>query len=206
MTKHERDPKKLGDVISPPPPTEGEDVNVRLIARFGLGLLAVATLVSALLFVYVETLARYEAKNDPPVPALQRPGRETDVDVFGAKANLPDGGVRLQTEPFGDYETLREQEERVLGDYGWVDEKAGVVRLPIARAMELVVQRGLPVRVAGASVTSASPVPVRPTAGPTATKTRRPVRPRASAAAPAAPAPAETPTVDSVPVEPEAPL
>jgi hypothetical protein len=41
---------------------------------------------------------------------------------------------------------LRSKEERVLYTYGWVDEKAGTVRIPIERAMELIVQRGLPVR------------------------------------------------------------
>jgi hypothetical protein len=41
---------------------------------------------------------------------------------------------------------LRSKEERVLYSYGWVDEKSGTVRIPIERAMELIVQRGLPVR------------------------------------------------------------
>src|SRR5208282_5249649 len=38
-----------------------------------------------------------------------------------------------------------------LHSYGWVDEKAGTVRIPIERAMDLLVQRGLPVRSQGAS-------------------------------------------------------
>jgi hypothetical protein len=33
-----------------------------------------------------------------------------------------------------------------LYSYGWVDEKAGTVHIPIDRAMDLIVQRGLPVR------------------------------------------------------------
>jgi hypothetical protein len=33
-----------------------------------------------------------------------------------------------------------------LEGYGWVDRQAGVVRLPIERAMELVLERGLPTR------------------------------------------------------------
>jgi hypothetical protein len=35
---------------------------------------------------------------------------------------------------------LRQQQAEQGSTYGWVDEKAGVVRLPISRAMELVVQ------------------------------------------------------------------
>jgi hypothetical protein len=39
---------------------------------------------------------------------------------------------------------FRLKEEQTLNSYGWVDEKAGVVRIPIERAMQLLAQRGLP--------------------------------------------------------------
>lgn len=52
----------------------------------------------------------------------------------------------LQTQPFKDVYLLRQHENEVLGSYGWVDKNAGIVRLPIDRAMELVLERGLPVR------------------------------------------------------------
>ena len=35
---------------------------------------------------------------------------------------------------------LRAQHEKQLASYGWVDQKAGVVQLPIDRAMDLVVR------------------------------------------------------------------
>jgi len=41
---------------------------------------------------------------------------------------------------------IRGREDGLLNSYGWVDEKAGTVRIPIERAMDLLVQRGLPVR------------------------------------------------------------
>jgi hypothetical protein len=53
---------------------------------------------------------------------------------------------RLQTEPREDLRNLRESEERTLTTYGWVDRNAGVVRIPIDRAMTLTVERGLPSR------------------------------------------------------------
>jgi hypothetical protein len=37
-------------------------------------------------------------------------------------------------------------EEKTLYSYGWVDQKAGKMHIPIERAMDLLVQRGLPVR------------------------------------------------------------
>jgi hypothetical protein len=41
---------------------------------------------------------------------------------------------------------VRLKEEETLATYGWVDQKAGVVRIPIERAMDLIAQRGLPTR------------------------------------------------------------
>lgn len=52
----------------------------------------------------------------------------------------------LQTQPFKDIYLLRQHEAERLGSYGWVDKGAGVVRLPIDRAMEAVLEKGLPVR------------------------------------------------------------
>jgi hypothetical protein len=53
---------------------------------------------------------------------------------------------RLQTDPRDDMANLRRSEDDVLDSYGWVDRNAGVVRIPIERAMTLVVERGLPTR------------------------------------------------------------
>jgi hypothetical protein len=47
---------------------------------------------------------------------------------------------------------LRAHEKQVAESYGWVDQGAGVVRIPVSEAMKLIAQRGLPVR-------DASPVP-----------------------------------------------
>ena len=51
---------------------------------------------------------------------------------------------RLQPDPVGDLYDLRRQEDQILEGYAWVDEGAGKVRIPVARAMQLLVQRGLP--------------------------------------------------------------
>jgi len=56
---------------------------------------------------------------------------------------------QLQPNPVGDLHNLRVQEDQILQGYAWVDEKTGKVRIPIARAMQLLVERGLP-QAAGA--------------------------------------------------------
>ena len=64
--------------------------------------------------------------------------------VSGTQTAFPE--PRLQIAPQLDLAAMRAREETELHSYGWVDRQAGVVRLPIDRAMELMVQRGLPVR------------------------------------------------------------
>jgi hypothetical protein len=41
------------------------------------------------------------------------------------------------------------QEQARLNSYGWVDEDAGVAHIPIERAMEMILEEGLPARAGG---------------------------------------------------------
>ena len=54
--------------------------------------------------------------------------------------------ARLQITPEVDLAALRAKENRELASYGWIDKESGVVRIPIVRAMDLIAQRGLPMR------------------------------------------------------------
>ena len=51
----------------------------------------------------------------------------------------------LQVNPHDDLVALRAREEAELNGYGWVNRSNGMVRIPVERAMELILQR-LPVR------------------------------------------------------------
>jgi len=53
---------------------------------------------------------------------------------------------RLQSSPTAELQELRAAEEAVLSSYGWVNRDAGVIRIPIERAIDLTSQRGLPAR------------------------------------------------------------
>ena len=52
----------------------------------------------------------------------------------------------LRINPLADLQALRAEEEKVLSSYGWVDQDAGIVHIPIDRAMDLLLEQGLPVR------------------------------------------------------------
>ena len=53
---------------------------------------------------------------------------------------------RLQNDPQQEFRDLRAKQESLLKGYGWVNQAAGVARIPIDEAMRMVVERGLPVR------------------------------------------------------------
>ena len=66
--------------------------------------------------------------------------------AYDTTARFPE--PRLQAEPRRELRQFREQEDHWLGTYGWTDKSAGLIRVPIEQAMELLLQRGLPVREA----------------------------------------------------------
>ncbi len=116
---------------------ERRDISVRVVGLFLLGLLVsvgVVLLLMALLFNY---LTAREAARDVPLSPL-------------AEARPLPPEPRLQVQAREDLKALRAAEDALLNSYGWVDAKAGVVRIPIERAMELLVERGLPARGRGA--------------------------------------------------------
>jgi hypothetical protein len=110
---------------------EKEDADTRLVIRAGIVLALVTLVASALVLFLFRWLAEREAKGDAPPPPMAR------VDP----ARLPPA-PRLQTLPAQDLAAVRAEEDRTLTTYGWVDERAGSVHIPIEEAMRLLAQRG----------------------------------------------------------------
>jgi hypothetical protein len=50
-------------------------------------------------------------------------------------------GIRTADQRINNLKELRTKQASQASSYGWVDQKAGVVQLPLDRAMELTVQR-----------------------------------------------------------------
>ncbi len=57
---------------------------------------------------------------------------------------VPPGQPRLQRNPRADMTEYQRRMEQRLQGVGWVDRRAGVVHIPIERAMTLLLERGLP--------------------------------------------------------------
>lgn len=65
-------------------------------------------------------------------------------NAIAPQNGAPSPEPRLQVDEVRDLGRLHEHEDSILNSYGWVDQKAGIVRIPIERAMDIVAQRGLP--------------------------------------------------------------
>jgi hypothetical protein len=63
---------------------------------------------------------------------------------------------QLEVDERSQLDKIRIDEAETLSTYDWVDQKAGTVRIPIDRAMDLLAQRGLPVRTQAPNPASAT--------------------------------------------------
>ena len=117
---------------------ETSDVATRPIVLSVLGL-SIFTVVFTLAahFVYFGLAAREQAASPAASPLAEQ---------YAAK-EPPE--PRLQLQPRTDLEVMRAAELKILSSYGWVDKEAGVVRVPIERAMQMFVAKGQQSRPGG---------------------------------------------------------
>ena len=128
---------------------ERQDIGARGIFYFLAGLLAATLLIIVLLSGLYKILDQRFATHQPPVNPLAAnvPKDTRQVPPQYPETAFPD--PRLETDERTQLNSIRIAEEQKLNSYGWVDRKAGTVHIPIERAMELIAQRGLPLRPPG---------------------------------------------------------
>jgi hypothetical protein len=142
---------------------EHEDLGSRGLFVFMVGLTVSGVIIYFIIVGMYAFLDRYERSQmttaSPLVAStgvMSRVVTQEDMD----KAFKDNGAPMLEINERGQFREFLLNQENQLNSYGWVDEKAGVARIPIERAMELTVQRGLPVApqagAAGASKAVAS--------------------------------------------------
>lgn len=114
---------------------ELSDTSFSVPVIFGVGvviLIVTSIIVVIGLLGYFETTAA-EQRNAAPASSV--------VDT----QQLPAGPL-LQANPERDWNQMQETKEEILHSYGWVDKRNERVRIPIDQAMDLLLERGLPVR------------------------------------------------------------
>jgi hypothetical protein len=99
------------------PGYETSDANTRGIIVFGVWLFGFLVVLHLALFGLYDLFVR---RRPPPISA-------------SSSENL-----------YEQLRSLRQSEEETLSSYGWLDRKAGIARIPIDRAMDLVAERGVP--------------------------------------------------------------
>jgi hypothetical protein len=122
------------DLKSPGVAAEPDRFSARLVVRFAVILTVVS--IAALFVVYgffrlFESRTRFSEAGPTPVEA-EKPRT--------ADQKLPPE-PRLEIEPQAHLTRLRAEDDEVLHSYGWVDKGNGIVRIPIERAMALLVER-----------------------------------------------------------------
>jgi hypothetical protein len=115
---------------------ETRDISVRIVAWFGVGLVVAAAIVHVAI---VGLFKSFEHRH----PSPDAPSR---IEI---EPRMIAPAPRLQENPSADLAQFEAAEDAKLHSYGWVDKPAGVIRIPIERAVELIAQRGLPTRGSG---------------------------------------------------------
>jgi hypothetical protein len=114
---------------------EHTDANVWIIVQFAIWLAVSAVVVHILMWVMFRVfVTEREAVSVPEFPL-----------AVGQERRLP-AGPRLQQIPANEIFQFRTTEAERLNSYGWIDRNAGTVHIPIADAMRLTLERGLPSR------------------------------------------------------------
>jgi len=136
MADHTRNPDENGHGrdANPRVSHERRDVNVFQISAFGIGLLLGCIIVVFAMWAMFDYLYSREAAKTADNAAAA---------MMKERQKLPPE-PRLQATPKIELKDLRADEDAILNSYGWIDPNKGIVRIPIAQAIDIVAQKGLP--------------------------------------------------------------
>ncbi len=111
---------------------QGSEINLRMVTWTAIGLV-ISVSVVCLTVGGLFSLFKSQYPSESPPSGITTTNR------------LPPA-PRLQTNPTADLQQFLQAENAKLNSYEWIDKSAGVIRIPIDRAMDLLAQRGLPAR------------------------------------------------------------
>ena len=124
---------------------EKSDANPRSLVYFTL---TMAVILAATCVSLIWLFKHYEKTENPG---------SFVVAPFAGTRPLPPP-PRIQPNPALDMQSYLQSQQSLLNSYGWIDRQNGIVRLPVDRAMELLLERGLPSRAVNTPQTEAPPL------------------------------------------------
>jgi hypothetical protein len=110
---------------------ETTDADVNTLYKWGVAVFVVIFAAMGLMW------ALHAALETPPIKMDHEP---TAMEMERILPPKP----RLQVNQQLDLKQLRDNEEKQLQSYWWVQKQAGTVHIPIGRAMDIIAERGLP--------------------------------------------------------------
>jgi hypothetical protein len=113
------------------------ELNYRAIFGFAIGLGVVTAVAFALMWGLAVWQKKRLVSQDAPPPVLAE-----------ARVKSVPAGPLLQSDPETDLKLLRAREDAVLTGWAWTDAAHAHARVPAARALEIVAERGFPPRTA----------------------------------------------------------
>lgn len=187
MSAHSHAGHPQGPLDNPDVQHETADINIGAIIWFVVILSVVVLSMNGSMWAMFRALQYFERKYEPAVSPLAAPAAQ--VKDFPAPS--------LQTTPWTDLKAFRAAQRSHAENYGWVDEKLGIAHVPIAKAKEMLLKKGIPVRPELADEAEGTHVAATgesnggrtiPAGGPDKSSVRSAAPAAAPAAPPAAPA------------------
>jgi len=126
---------------------ERQDLNPKGIIYFFVALAVFLGVIYLISFGIYHALNSVDEANKTTLSPMVAPKADTRAVTPSDTQAFPE--PRLEESERTQLRSFIEDEDRKLATYNWVDKDKGVVQIPIDRAMDLIVQRGLPVRPQG---------------------------------------------------------
>ncbi len=126
------------------------DLSATGVLGFLVGLAIVMLLIHIVLWGMFRYLDRSQAAGQPPVNPLQTVHPSSSAQQSVEQFPLP----RLQADPVAEMNRYRAQQDFLLNSYGQSSAPGGASRIPIERAMDLLVQQGLPTQPSSGAASS----------------------------------------------------
>ncbi len=118
------------------------DLEASGIVSFLIGLAITVIFIHLIVWGFMKTYAHFETVGAIRTSASIEPQPVPPQGDPVARFPAP----RLQPDPVADLDKYREAVEQQLNSAGWLDQNAGIAHIPVETAIDLVAQRGLPVR------------------------------------------------------------
>lgn len=151
-TDHGHDPHAHDPHGHGPGPINHETTDIELdgVTKIVAGFVVFMALTIAVMYGAFMVYARLVEGEHPPVDPMVQTRPDERPRMFDAPnemvGGVPAGPPLLTNEPMA-LQEYRADQAQALTSYGWVDRNNQVVHVPISRAMDLLVERGLPTAV-----------------------------------------------------------